>query len=306
MPDQADTKPALAANLLTLPRELRNEIYHHLFAASLQLGAYEPDEPPKSDRKSSDTFVRNNDSTLYRHFHPSEYSSDQHRHDSHRLALLATCKFIHTEAHLLALSLTPFHITGDNSQPELFNQLSRPLPPSKLHAIRHLTLTARVTHLRALNESWCGLPFGHVHLCLDTLTIVPRKPDASATCFGEIADLSQSHTLAYVLAETLKQLRNVRILEVRNHGCFNEVVWRIVYRGLVFRLWRWGGAKCGVRFECGPEGAGEADDGWFRVHIARMGDVGEDLAGLEVGEEIARLAGTAGGMPDPGQPGSEP
>ncbi|TKA30084.1 hypothetical protein B0A50_02803 [Salinomyces thailandicus] len=234
-------------------------------------------------------------------------SANPHNHNAHasrQLAVLRTCKQIHAEAHLLALSLTPFHVSGDCSYPDLFDLRSRPLSPTKLAAIRHLTLTARISHLRALNEAWAGLPFGHPCLSLDTLTIVPRRPDCSMTAYAEVADLSQCHTLAYIFAETLKGLRNVKCVEVRNEGCFNAAVWRIVYRSLVYRLWKWGGDVCGARFEASGAGAGgEGKDGWFKVYLQQgqvwydpvQGD--GDAPGREVGQEVMRLAG--GVMPDP-------
>lgn len=131
---------------------------------------------------------------------------------------------------------------------------------------------------------------------------MPRRPDCSSSAYAEIADLSQCHTLAYIFAETFKGLKNVTVVEVRNHGCFNAVVWRIVYRSLVYRLWRWGGGKCGLRFECpSVPAAGSAvqqhdpdeQDAWFKVHLRPAVDL---EAGREVGEEVRRLAG--GEMPE--------
>lgn len=134
-----------------------------------------------------------------------------------------------------------------------------------------------------------------------------------------MADLSQSHTLAYIFAETLKGLRNVRCFEVvrrrnRKKGGgggggvgFSAGVWRIVYRSLVYRMWKWGGDVCGARFEVGGEDEEEEEgDGWFRVYMQQgqgccegAGGVGDDenVPGKEVGEEVMRLAG--GEMPDP-------
>jgi len=194
------------------------------------------------------------------------------------------------------LSLTPFHISGDVSYPDLFDLRSRPLSPTKIGAIRHLTLTARISHLRAMNEAWANRPFGHPSLTLDTLIIVPKRPDCSISAYAEVADLSQCHTLAYIFTETFKGLRNVKMVEVRNQGCFNEVVWRIVYRSLVYRLWRWGGGKCGVRFESSPEGQHEERDGWFRVHLGEEDEEQAERRGSEVGDEVFRLAG--GEMPE--------
>ena len=79
------------------------------------------------------------------------------------------------------------------------------------------------------------------------------------------------------------------MVEVRNQGCFNEVVWKLVYRSLVYRIWRWGGERCGVRFLCN----GEDEEGWFRVWL-KDGDEGS-----EVGEEVVKLVGGSGEMPDP-------
>nr|POE85385.1 hypothetical protein CFP56_43701 [Quercus suber] len=306
MPHRMDSGRAATSILLRLPQELRNEVYRHLFGHDLTYEIIHSNIPRGSYRQSLDTFTYTNDSTFSCELSPLGSSVDYYVRDSLHLALLETCKQINTEAHLLAFSLTSFHVAGDYCQPEPFKQLLQRLPAPKSHVIRNLTLTARVAHLRALNETWCGEPFGHAQLRLDTLTIVPRRPDASATCFGEIADLSQSHTLAYVLAETLKQLRHVRVLEVQNHGCFKKGVWRILYRGLVYRLWRWGGAKCGVRFECGPRGTVEVDEEWFQVHISRMGEGEERLGGLEAGDEIARLSRTMRGMPDHEGAGARP
>ena len=143
-----------------------------------------------------------------------------------------------------------------------------------------------------MNETWRGLPFGNSDLDLETLTIVPTRADCSNSSYREVADLSQSHTLAYIFAETLKGLRNVRVVQVRNRGCFNEVVWKLVYRSLVYRMWRWGGERCGVRFQCSGEDE-ETDAGWFRVWLR------DDDVGCEVGEEVSRLVGGSGELPDP-------
>lgn len=129
------------------------------------------------------------------------------------------------------------------------------------------------------------------------------------SAYAEVADLSQSHNLAYILAETLKGLRNVRVVEVRNQGCFNDVVWRILYRSLVYRIWRWGGERCGVRFECSGDGAEDERDAWFRSYFQQQeqiqpSGIGEVGGGNEVGAEVCRLAG--GEMPDPTTAGVGP
>jgi len=288
------------ASLLTLPCELRNTIYLYVF------DSLPHSQPDTSSSPDTSTPAPKFDTRYTSYTDTSHTNADSSR----KLAVLGTCRQIHNEAHLLALSLTPFHITGDCSYPDLFDLRSRPLSPTKIGAIRHLTLTARISHLRALNEAWAGLPFGHPSLGLETLTIVPRRPDCSNTAYAEVADLSQSHTLAYIFAETLKGLKNIRVVEVRNQGCFNDVVWRIVYRSLVYRMWRWGGETCGVRFEAsldGAEVAGGERDAWFRAYLLQHGDesVGESAGpGKEVGVEVLRLAG--GEMPDPSTAGVGP
>lgn len=143
-----------------------------------------------------------------------------------------------------------------------------------------------------MNESWDGLPFGNRNLRLSTLTIVPTRADPGGSAYREVADLSQSHTLAYVFGETLKTLRNVGVLKVHNSGCFNEVVWKLVYRSTVYRMWRWGGGRCGVRFECSGEETEGTGEEWF---CAWMDEGGEN--GVEVGEEVIRLVGASGELP---------
>ncbi|KAF2771839.1 hypothetical protein EJ03DRAFT_288703 [Teratosphaeria nubilosa] len=280
--------PSEAATLLTLPTELRNQIYTYIFTPQ------PTDTPNTTQPPLASNFDASNAPT---YLLPSQTNA----HSTPNLQILRTCHQIASEAHLLALTLTTFHLTGDTAYPDHFDHLSRPLSPTKLGAIRHLTLTARIAHLRALNEAWAGLPFGHPSLDLDRLTIIPRRPDCSNTAYAEVADLSQSHSLAYILAETLKGLRNVRMLEVRNQGCFNDVVWRILYRSLVYRIWRWGGEECGLRFECAADGEGPEGErhAWFRG-----GEEEEVGMGKEVGEEVFRLAG--GEMPEPNVVGFGP
>ena len=269
-----------APSLLTLPSELRNSIYLHIFSPEVANAAVPYDEP----RDALATALR-----LQKQSGQIEGGPCSSQH----LRLLQTCKQIHNEANLLAISMTAFHVTGENSYPDCFAlRCSSSLRDDKLAAIRHITLTAKTAHLRALNETWGGLPFGNPALDLETLTVIPKRPDTSHTAYAEVADLSQSHTLAYIFAETLKTLRNVRVVQIRNAGCFNDVVWRLVYRSLVYRIWRWGGGRCGLRFQCSGE---EEENGeqWFRVWL-KEGDEGS-----EVGEEVVRLVGGSGQMPDP-------
>lgn len=278
------------ASLLTIPCELRNHIYSLVFGIT-DLSTACPIEAPV--RPSIFAAALGLEAT------PKSY---QTRPKPNELDVLRTCRKIYDEANLLALSLTPFHVSGDCTYPDLFDLRSRPLSAAKIGAIKHITLRARIPHLRALNEAWLGLPFGHPSLQLDTLVIIPSRPEVFGAAFAEIADLSQSHTLAYIFSETFKGLRNVKCVEVRNEGCFKEVVWKLVYRQLTFRLWRWGGGRCGVRFESGelsPGGTAESKNQWFKAWF------GEER-GVECGEEVVRLVGDTGELPDPNLAGVGP
>jgi hypothetical protein len=125
--------------------------------------------------------------------------------------------------------------------------------------------------------------------------------------------LDQAHTLAHVLAETVKGLREVKEVRVVNLGCFGEAVWRVCYRHLVFKVWRWGGGNCGVRFawgdgsgdvggggedrEGGGDGAVEGEDrdvvgdgGSFRIFLGKDGDD----RGIDAGDEAYRLLSAEG------------
>lgn len=265
-------------SLLTIPRELRNIIYLFIFSpeATYELSTYnDPRDPIATALKP-------------------QFDDDGSTPEPcapHHLRVLQTCKQIHSEAHLLAVSLTAFHVVGEASHPHCFAAQLQ-MRDAKVAAIRHLMLTAKISHLRAMNETWGGLPFGNPSLDLETLTIVPKRPDASFSLYHQVADLSQGHTLAYILTETFKCLKNVRVVLVKNRGCFNEGVWRLVYRSLVYRIWRWGGGRCGIRFECSENEEGEGDE-WFKVWFKD----GEE--GTEVGEEVVRLVGGSGTLPDP-------
>ncbi|KAI6880612.1 hypothetical protein KC325_g7101, partial [Hortaea werneckii] len=200
--------PSDTATFMTLPRELRNAIYLQIFS-NTSPDSITPSIPQHQQLLNDDD--NDNDET---NSTPSANSSKPSPHHN-PLQVLLTCKQIHTEAALLALSQTPFDLPSQASDPSTFAQLTHPLRPIQLQSLRHLTLTARINALRALNETWCSLPFGHPDLQLEKLTIVPLRPDCFAqTAYAEVADLSQSHTLAYIFAETLKGLRNVRCFEV--------------------------------------------------------------------------------------------
>lgn len=275
--------------LLTLPPEIRNQIYAYLFVppineaiprapepASPLAIALQLDSPPCSPIRETD--------------------SDSSARPPSPLDTLLTCRQIHREAQLLALSTSTFHLHSTSAEPEHFTLRTHPLSSAKLAALQHLTLTARITQLRALNETWNGLPFGSSNLRLETLTLVPRRPDATKSAWAEVAELDQCHTLAHVLAETLKTLRGVEEVRVVNAGCFGEGVWRLVYRHLVFKVWKWGGMNCGVRFEC--SGADEGDGGWFKAFLGKVD--GDGRRGSDAGDEAYRLLGAEGTSPGAG------
>jgi hypothetical protein len=119
---------------------------------------------------------------------------------------------------------------------------------------------------------------------------VPRRPDATKSAWAEVAELDQCHTLAHVLAETFKTLSKVEEVKVLNVGCFGEGVWKLVYRHLVFKVWKWGGMNCGVRFEC--SGASDGDDEWFRAFLGSDGVRGNDAS-----DEAYRLLVAEGTSP---------
>lgn len=282
------------ASLLTIPCELRNTIYMHVFEPDLS--DLDRNLPACPDELAIALRLRDRGSYL-----AACYNANR---AARKLRILQTCRQIHDEAGLLALSMTPFHVNGDCSYPDVFDLRSRPLSTAKISAIRHLTLSAKISNLRALNEAWDNHPFGHPSLQLETLTIVPNRPEVHAPAFVEIADLSQSHTLSYIFSETLKGLRNVAAIEVRNHNCFNEVVWKLFYRSLVYRMWRWGGGQCGVRFESGelrPGGSEAKENQWFRAYL-----LDGDSRGFECGEEVCRLVGQTGEVPNPNMAGVGP
>ena len=268
-----------APTLLTIPCELRNAIYHYVFA------------PDAVSRSFQFTHSWDPLAVQLQVLRPLE---DRKTQSSNDLRILLTCRQIHDEAHQLAVSLTGFDVTGERAKPDCFALHASTLRDSKVSALRHITLTARISYLRSMNEQWRGLPFGHPELMLDTLTIVPTKADCSHTSYREVADLSQVHTLAYILAETVKGLRNVRVLQVENRGCFNEVVFKLVYRSLVYRLFRWAGRQSGIKV-CSNNEEDENPVGWF--HVLLREDTGGEWR--EVGEEVDRFLGRDGELPNP-------
>lgn len=278
---------------LTLPPEIRNSIYALLFI------------PPVDD---SIPEIPDNECPIAKALLPDDHDPKSYddggnacdtkptvskRPPSH-LDILLTCRQIHREAQLPALSTTIFHLHSTIALPEAFALRSQSLSTPKLGALRHLTLTARITQLRALNETWNGRPFGQSSLQLETLTLVPLRPNAANTAWAEVAELDQCHTLAHVLAETLKKLSKVEEVRVVNKGCFGDTVWPLVYRHLVFKVWKWGGMNCGVRVDCSRN----KQEGWFKAYLDQPIEECCDRKGRDACIEAFRLMGAEGTNPN--------
>lgn len=259
----------------SLPPEIRNQIYNLLWIL---------DEAPPIKVEQSSSLAQ----ALLLDIHTTEEPVVENDKVGARFAPLLVCRQLKAEAELFAMSRTAFHLTGKSALPDMFHSRISSLSTAQIRAIRVMTLTAKVTQLRAMNEAWEGLPFGHPCLRLDKLVIRPQKPDTSGSCYAEVADLSQCHTLAYVLAESLKSMKNVLQVEVQNDNCFKDFIWRLLYRCLVYRMYKWGGIQCGMKFLCSAaimDGSGEE---WFKIFI------GDHTEGSEVGSETCRLMGKDG------------
>ncbi|KAF2222783.1 hypothetical protein BDZ85DRAFT_262456 [Elsinoe ampelina] len=265
VPQDADT----TAMLLSIPAELRNQIYHLIFT------------PPVYRPLSSKYAVQ---LPIFANFGKDALTSQPSDLTPNKAALVRSCRQVHHETHLMYLSTTPFHLIGAVADPVAFANLTSHLPAGHKKAIRHIVLTARIAHLRALNETWNALPFGHSDFFLETLTIVPRRPETHMSAYAEVADLSQCHTLAYILAETLKGLRNVGVVIVRNENCFNEVIWRLAYRSLVFRLWKWGGRLLDLKFR-------EDESGQSFEVLCTVTKKEDGKGWMDVQAELGRLIG---------------
>lgn len=222
------------AMLLSMPAELRLQIYKLLFP------------PPVYQARQIHQPVPTPSLTDFGN--PAVYG-EQTPAPEQQAAIVAACRMLYQETQNLYLGNTFFHLVGPVVDPAIFAERTAHLSSQHKEAIRHIVLTARVSCLRALNETWNSLPFGDNEMFLDTLTVVPYRPETQAQVYAEIADLSQCHTLAYILTETLKGLRNVDTVIVRNEGCFKSVIWKQSYRSLVFRLWKWCGRLCDLRFK---------------------------------------------------------
>ncbi|KAI9705355.1 MAG: hypothetical protein M1820_005185 [Bogoriella megaspora] len=253
-----------------LPPEIRNQIYLHLFTPSLPypplLLSNPPNPPPASVL----------------------------------LGPLLTSRLFHAEAASLAYTLVPF--LTHTAIP--FHLQRPPLTPLRQSSIRHIILTTRITSLRALSETWDGLPFGSSSLRLASLTIIPQRAEAALfEANAEVADLSQCHTLAFILTEFLVRVERgvVGRLEVRNQGCFVAEMMGIVWRSLVYRLWKqrrgcwWDGEGEGLGFEeRGDGGVVWIGDGDGDGNGVGMGTDGKDR-GRGLDEEVMRLSGRGTG-----------
>ncbi|KAI9663078.1 MAG: hypothetical protein M1821_008126 [Bathelium mastoideum] len=305
-------------NLLDLPPELRNHIYHFLFTPpttpSFLFSSNPPLPPPAS--------------TLLRP--------------------LLTCRLLHAEAAPLAYASVPFtthsaaplfpptssstpaHSPSSSSSSSSPPSSPSPIPSCTLSptlgpSVRHIVLRAKITHLRPLAEAWAGQAFGHAALRLATLTILPQRPaafGAAAASYAEVAALSQAHTLAFVVAEMVVALERgaVRKVVVRDAAAaaggggargggggsggggmgilgggggggdggegFDAETWHLVYRSLVYRLWR------GQRRPASGEWGFREGEGEFNVW---MGDgAGKEGRGLEA--EFRWLAAGGGNV----------
>lgn len=267
---------------LSLPAELRNQIYDLVITTPSPYTPYPPPDSTHPNRALSlSTFGRPSSLDI-----PSAPASSS---SSTATSLLLTCRQLYSETHLLYYSRTLFSLSGPSATPSYFTRLLAPLSAPQIAHLKHLSITSRISHLRALNEQWTTHPFNNEALSLETLTVIPRRAHAAESHYAEVADLSQSHTLAYILAETLKTLRGVRRLIVRNdEACFNPVVWRLVYRSLVYRLWRWGGSLCGLSFRQD----GSEREAWFEVLIGdKEGEDGDEGQWRDSWDEVNRLIG---------------
>ncbi|KAF2154406.1 hypothetical protein K461DRAFT_128874 [Myriangium duriaei CBS 260.36] len=235
------------ASLLTMPAEVRLQIYGILFPRPIYKAReiHQPVQPP----------------SLADFGKPPAYG-DHAPADEHHAAIVSACRQLCHETQLLYLENTIFHLVGIAADPVHFGEYTAHLPIAQKRAIRHIVLTARISHLRALNETWNSIPFGNENVFLETLTVVPRRPKTYGQGYAEVADLSQCHTLAYILTETLKGLSNVGTVTVRNEKCFNNVIWRLTYRSVVFRIFKWCGQLCDLRFK------ENEDEEWFSIRCA--------------------------------------
>ena len=273
------------ATFLTIPAELRNQIYTQLFPQPLYIS-------PKVDEAIElPTLADFGKSITY----GSPYQPISHA------AITGACRQLFEETRLLYLENTIFHLPGPMADPLAFAHKTSHMRPRTKSAIRHIVLSGRISHLRALNETWDSLPFGDEDLFLETLTLVPHRPETAyiqpyTQPYTEVADLSQCHTLAYILTETLKGLRNVGTVIVRNEGCFNAVIWRLAYRGLVYRLWKWGGRLSDLRFK------EDEEEQTISVRCGRdmatSRRAADDKAWRDACEEMKRLLGGEGNEMD--------
>jgi len=239
------------ATFLNLPAELRNQIYDLLFIESCPYTPSSRTELPVLRPLPSLTDF-------------GKPSSLDETHNNSPQPLTLTNRQLSRETQLLHLQKTTFAVSGDYADPERFSRLcNASLSPSLVSQIRHITLVGRIPRLRALNELWNGMPFGNPHLALKTLVIVPRRPASYDFHHADIADQSSAYTLAYILSETLKSLRGVERIIVRNEDeCFKDSMWRLIYRSMINRLLLWAGKLCSYGFRWDHE-----QGKWFEVLV---------------------------------------
>lgn len=90
--------------------------------------------------------------------------------------------------------------------------------------------------------------------------------------------------LAHVLAETLKGLKQVERVIVRNEDkSFNPGVWKVVHSQFVWKLWTWGGDGAGCLFRRDESG----EDAWFEVRNCGHGAREEGWSSMT--DEIQKL-----------------
>lgn len=237
---------ARKASFLSIPAELRNQIYHHLFSCEYV--------PRKVETEISlPSLTDFGKPVLYRYKRPEP---------GHPAALARVCRQLYQETQLLYLGTTYYHLLGTLAHPQRFAERLARVPLEHVRAIRHIVLNAKISELRLLNASWVPFPFGHSHILLDTLTLVPHRPETYSQAYSGMADLAQCHTLALALTETLKRLTRVGTIIVRNEGCFDHDVWKTTYRSFLWRLWKWCGPLSDMRFR------GNQDEQWFAIRCS--------------------------------------
>lgn len=180
------------SNFLRTPAELRNEIYGYVFS------------------NSDDLCTR------------TQGVSDQ-------LALLSTCKQIHSEAALFAFSNTLFRVRWASKR--CFSEHTQALSIMQVRAIRQICIATTVERLCA-PVSWARLPFGRPDLQLDLLMIMPQ----GEPCYVQFPDRGKEIRRLADVVLILTGLRQVKRVFFINDGYFDFHDFRIVCRIIVCRL----------------------------------------------------------------------